>query len=146
MVLERDSTRWARANRKIDTNPEVRLRSILHRRGYRFLKNSLIRLVGVSVRPDIVFTRVKIAVFVDGCFWHGCPDHGGRPRSNSDYWEAKLAKNVRRDRLVDAQLEAAGWQVVRLWEHVKPAEGADVVAEVVAIARASMAPASARGL
>lgn len=146
VALERDSTRWARANRKIDTSPEVRLRSILHRRGYRFLKNSLIRLAGVSVRPDIVFTRVKVAVFVDGCFWHGCPDHGGRPRSNSDYWEAKLAKNVRRDRAVDAWLEAAGWRVVRLWEHVKPAEGADVVAEAVATARATMAPVGAQEL
>lgn len=132
------STRWARANRRADTGPEVRLRSILHRRGYRFRKNALIRLPELSVRPDIVFMRVKIAVFVDGCFWHCCPEHGSRPRSNPDYWEPKLAGNVQRDRLVDAQLEAAGWRGVRLWEHVEPAEGADLVAEVVTAARAQV--------
>ena len=69
-------------------------------------------------RPDIVFTRQRIAVFVDGCFWHCCPEHGSRPKSNTDYWEPKLRRNVQRDRLNDEALYLAGWTVVRLWEHV----------------------------
>ncbi len=135
MIVDGDSSRWARANRKIDTGPEMRLRSMLHRRGYRFRNNVLIQLAGMRVHPDIIFTRAKVAVFVDGCFWHGCPDHGGIPRSNSDYWKAKLANNVLRDRIVDAHLEAAGWTVVRLWEHVNLPQSADIVAEAVDTAR-----------
>jgi DNA mismatch endonuclease (patch repair protein) len=69
------------------------------------------------IRPDIVFTRAKIAVFVDGCFWHGCPDHGTKPERNSHYWTAKLERNIQRDRRNNALLEEAGWTVVRIWEH-----------------------------
>jgi DNA mismatch endonuclease (patch repair protein) len=94
----------------------MRLRSALHRRGFRFRKN--VRPVSaVRCRADIVFASAQLAIFVDGCFWHGCPEHGVRPRTNSDYWDAKLAANVERDRLNDDQLAALGWQVIRVWEH-----------------------------
>jgi DNA mismatch endonuclease (patch repair protein) len=106
------------ANRRSDTKPEVVLRSLLHRRGYRFRKNLLLRLPnGVKVRPDIVFTARKVAVFVDGCFWHVCPQHGRHPTTNEWYWSPKLQRNVDRDRKANAALQAAGWHVIRIWEH-----------------------------
>ncbi len=69
------------------------------------------------MHPDIVFTRAKVAVFADGCFWHGCPEHQVVPKSNPDYWGSKLRRNVERDRLADQALTAEGWIVVRVWEH-----------------------------
>jgi DNA mismatch endonuclease, patch repair protein len=107
-----------RANRRTDTKPELALRRALHRLGYRYRKDY--RLVldgGRRVRPDIAFTARRVAVFVDGCFWHACPQHGSRPAVNDWYWTPKLARNVERDRAADATLAAAGWQVVRVWEH-----------------------------
>src|SRR3954453_8362723 len=86
-----------RANPRENTKPEVMLRSLLHRRGLRFRKHVAIKAKGVSVRPDVVFPRARLAVFVDGCFWHACPAHGTRPRRNADYWLPKLERNVRRD-------------------------------------------------
>ena len=68
-------------------------------------------------RPDFVFPSVKLAVFVDGCFWHGCPKHGHTPASNIEYWESKLARNRQRDKRVSAELRAKGWLVIRVWEH-----------------------------
>jgi DNA mismatch endonuclease (patch repair protein) len=107
-----------RANRRSDTKPEIALRRALHARGYRYRKDFRLDLGGgVRVRPDIVFTARKIAVFVDGCFWHVCPEHGREPTSNEWYWTPKLRRNVDRDRAADAALKAAGWGVVRLWEH-----------------------------
>ncbi|WP_246136632.1 very short patch repair endonuclease [Leekyejoonella antrihumi] len=107
-----------RAIRRTDTRPERALRSALHRAGYRFRKDLLIRTgSGVKARPDIVFTKQRVAVFVDGCFWHGCPEHGGSPRKNVNYWGPKLQRNVERDRAQDASLRADGWTVVRVWEH-----------------------------
>lgn len=106
-----------RANRRTDTKPEVALRSALHRLGYRYRKDLRLDLGLVKVRPDIVFTARKVAVFVDGCFWHVCPEHGRQPTTNEWYWSPKLRRNVERDRAVNAALSAAGWQVVRLWEH-----------------------------
>lgn len=116
-----------RANRRAGTKPEQALRSELHRRGARFRKDRLVRAGEVRVKVDIVFPRQRLAVFVDGCFWHGCPDHGHVPRSNSHYWTSKLARNAARDRLTTAALEEAGWRVLRLWEHTPAYEAADVV-------------------
>lgn len=114
------------ANRRADTKPEVALRKALHRLGYRYRKDLRLTLDdGVKVRPDVVFTARKVAVFVDGCFWHVCPDHGRQPTSNEWYWTPKLRRNVERDRLVTVALEHAGWRVVRIWEHV-PLEAAVV--------------------
>ncbi|WP_370950137.1 very short patch repair endonuclease [Amycolatopsis sp. cg5] len=111
-------SRNMRANKRVDTKPEVALRKELHRLGYRYRKD--LRLVlddGVRVRPDIVFTARKVAVFVDGCFWHVCPEHGREPTSNEWYWTPKLRRNVERDHLVTSALQQAGWRVVRVWEH-----------------------------
>jgi DNA mismatch endonuclease, patch repair protein len=108
-----------RAIRRTDTKPELVLRRALHRLGYRFRKDHRLDLAsGRRVRPDIVFTRRRVAVFVDGCFWHACPEHGSKPAVNQGYWNPKLQRNVERDRAADAALALAGWQVVRLWEHV----------------------------
>jgi DNA mismatch endonuclease (patch repair protein) len=120
-------TRRMRRNLKRDTRPEVALRSELHSRGARFRVNLLVCLDGLSVRPDVVFTRRKLAVFVDGCFWHGCPEHGNVPRRNSEYWRPKLERNDRRDRLVNEHLLACGWEVLRAWEHEPVSEVADAV-------------------
>jgi DNA mismatch endonuclease (patch repair protein) len=76
------------------------------------------------VRADIAFPRRRLAVFVDGCFWHRCPEHGTSPKANHDFWKAKLDRNVERDRESDAALEAAGWTVLRFWEHEDPAVAA----------------------
>ena len=101
-----------RANRRVDTGPERALRSELHRLGLRFRKDLRLKLEA-SVRPDIVFTRAKVAVFVDGCFWHRCPEHGQMPKSNRGYWQSKLARNVERDGEADLALREAGWTVFR---------------------------------
>lgn len=106
------------ANRRTGTGPEVRLRSELHRVGLRFRKDFPIRADGRSIRPDVVFTRARLAVFVDGCFWHSCPLHGHEPKSNQGYWIPKLEGTVNRDRITNDALRRAGWEVVRIWEHV----------------------------
>lgn len=120
-----------RANRRTNTRPERALRSELHARGLRFRKDLPIRVVTRLVRPDVVFTRARIAVFLDGCFWHACPEHGTAPRRNSAYWSRKLQLNVERDRAVDASLSEAGWRVIRAWEHEIPANAAERVVDAV---------------
>lgn len=105
------------AIRRTDTKPEVALRSALHQLGYRFRKDLRIHVDGGWVRPDVVFTRQKVAVFVDGCFWHSCPEHGRQPTVNESYWLPKLQRTVERDRRNTAALEAEDWLVIRLWEH-----------------------------
>lgn len=121
------ATKIGRANRRTDTKPEVLLRSALHRRGRRFRKDHLLRLDSVRVRPDIVFSRRRIAVFIDGCFWHGCPDHSNVPKRNVAYWIPKLQANVDRDRRVSAALIESGWAVIRLWEHVPLDEALTII-------------------
>ncbi len=117
-------------NRSIDTRPELALRSELHRRGYRFRK-SVAPVAGVRCRADVVFARARVAVFVDGCFWHRCPEHGTRPRTNSSYWQVKLDRNVARDRRNDDALTASGWTVVRVWEHEDVRDAADRVEAIL---------------
>lgn len=97
----------------------------------RFRKDLLVKTGVRSVRPDVVFTRARVAVFVDGCFWHCCPIHGNKPRANHGYWGPKLERNVARDTAVTAALETNGWIVVRGWEHEEPAVIADRVEEAV---------------
>ena len=106
-----------RANRRKDTKPELALRRALHAQGYRYRKDYRLELAGTRVRPDIAFTARRVAVFVDGCFWHCCPEHGSQPANNTWYWAPKLVRNVERDRAADSALAAAGWSVVRVWEH-----------------------------
>lgn len=121
-----------RANRRRDTKPELELRSALHARGLRYRKDMRLTDVSGSPRPDIVFTRARLAVFVDGCFWHSCPDHGRAPGSNTAYWTPKLARNVERDRGNDAQLLAAGWKVLRIWEHTPTVDAVSMVIDALA--------------
>lgn len=119
-----------KANRGRDTGPERRLRSALHRRGLRYRVN---RRAEPDVRTtvDVVFGPAKVAVFVDGCFWHRCPEHGTLPRANADWWLRKLEANVARDRRNDDALKSRGWKVIRLWEHDDPEDSADMVARIV---------------
>jgi DNA mismatch endonuclease, patch repair protein len=126
-----------RANRRSDTKPELALRRALHGLGYRYRKDYRIDLDGRRVRPDVVFTARRVAVFVDGCFWHACPEHGGRPAVNDWYWSPKLHRNVERDRKADETLAAAGWQVVRVWEHETLEAAVAAVVAVVGAARTS---------
>lgn len=118
-------------NRKRDTRPELAVRSELHRRGLRYRIDQK-PLKGLRCKADIVFRRQKVAVFVDGCFWHGCPDHGTSPKTNAAYWSAKIGRNMERDRLNDAALSKAGWAVVRVWEHEMPADAAEGIARTLA--------------
>ena len=114
------------AQRTRDTAPELALRRELHRRGRRFHVDRA-PLTGLRRRADLVFPRYKVAVYVDGCFWHCCPRHATQPKHNAAWWAAKLATNVARDRDTDTRLGAAGWVIVRVWEHQKPADAADLV-------------------
>lgn len=117
-----------RGNRKTDTKPEVALRSALHRAGLRFRKDYSVRVDdGRPIRIDIAFPMAKLAVFVDGCFWHRCPEHGNEPKVNSDYWGPKLDRNVERDRETDQRLQNAGWWVVRIWEHEDPSTSCQLI-------------------
>jgi DNA mismatch endonuclease, patch repair protein len=120
-----------RANRRVDTGPELSLRSELHRRGLRFRKDFPVQVTGGWVRPDVVFPRQRVAIFIDGCFWHRCPEHGRLPKRNRDYWEPKLSRNVERDGLQTDRLKAAGWVVLRFFEHVPEAIAAQKVEEIV---------------
>ena len=83
------------------------------------------------IRPDIVFTRARAAVFVDGCFWHQCPEHGTSPKTNAGWWRHKLDTNAERDRTTDTALAEAGWTVIRIWEHEDTTTAADRVEATV---------------
>ncbi len=123
------SARMSR-QRSVGTAPEIALRSELHRRGLRYFVDRA-PLKGLRRRADLVFPRRKVAVYVDGCFWHSCPEHATHPKNNALWWAEKLAGNVARDRDTDARLIAAGWAVVRIWEHENAAVGADRVQTVL---------------
>jgi DNA mismatch endonuclease (patch repair protein) len=122
-----------------DTAPEVALRRLLHARGLRYRVN--LPVPGLSRRTiDVAFPRAKIAVFVDGCYWHGCPDHGRVPNSNREWWTEKLRRNQLRDRATAEHLRDTGWEVVRFWEHQPPEQVADLVEQ--AVRQASGRPAA----
>lgn len=109
-----------------DTKPELLLRRELHARGLRFRVQS--KVPGNRRRTiDIAFTRARLAVYVDGCFWHGCPEHHVQPRANSDWWAWKVERNQARDLDTERQLAEAGWHCVRIWEHEDPVDAADRV-------------------
>ncbi|MFD6273517.1 very short patch repair endonuclease [Nocardia asteroides] len=124
-------SRNMRANRRTDTKPEIELRRALHRLGYRYRKDFRVDLGGAKVRPDVVFIGRRVAVFVDGCFWHACPEHGRSPATNEWYWGPKLQRTVERDRAADEALGAAGWRVVRVWEHLDLPSAVAAVVEVL---------------
>ncbi|MEV6181215.1 very short patch repair endonuclease [Streptomyces sp. NPDC052015] len=115
------------AIRSRDTKPERLVRRLVHAHGLRY-RVAARPLPGLRRTADIVFRPAKVAVFIDGCYWHGCPDHYVSPRTNPAYWSDKVARNVARDRDTDQQLRDAGWLVLRFWEHM-PAE--ETAAEIV---------------
>lgn len=117
-----------------DTPAELALRRELHSRGYRYRVNWPVPEV-TRCRPDLAFRRHKVAVFVDGCFWHRCPQHGTVPVNNQAWWETKLSANVERDERQSRALRATGWRVIRLWEHESPQSAADRVIAVLDEAR-----------
>ncbi len=127
LPLDADVSIRMRANRRRDTRPERRVRSLLHARGVRFRVDHRVVAGSISVRPDVVFTRARLALFVDGCFWHACPLHGNEPQRNQAYWTPKLRRNASRDQAVTAALEDDGWLVIRAWEHEAPEEVAECV-------------------
>jgi DNA mismatch endonuclease (patch repair protein) len=121
------------AIRRRDTTFELQVRSALHARGYRFRVDFPIRIEGFRpIRPDVVFTRRRLVIFCDGCFWHGCPEHGRRPSiRNGEYWTPKIAGNVERDQRHTAALRTAGWTVLRFWEHEETATVLELVTQVL---------------
>lgn len=99
-----------------DTRPELVVRRLIHAQGLRYRVDQQV-IPGLRRRADLVFRPAKVAVFVDGCFWHRCPEHGRLPNANAEWWKAKLERNVERDRDTDDRLAGVGWTVVRIWEH-----------------------------
>lgn len=122
-------------NKSRDTKPELAIRSLLHAAGLRYRVNRS-PLKNIRRRADIVFGPTRVAVFIDGCFWHGCPEHYVPPKTNDGYWSPKIAGNVARDRETDALLRKEGWSVLRFWEHDAPAACAELIAEEVRKRRA----------
>jgi DNA mismatch endonuclease, patch repair protein len=120
-----------------DTPGEVALRKLLHHLGYRYRIDH--PLPGLRRRGDIVFPGDRLAVFVDGCFWHACPEHQSWPKQNADWWRQKILGNVERDRDTDRRLSEAGWTVVRVWEHEPPEDAARRVSRTIRRLRASRA-------
>lgn len=131
--------RAMRGNRRMDTEPEIAVRRLLHGAGFRFRKDYAIKAGDVRTRADVVFPRQRVAIFIDGCYWHGCPHHCRMPSRNANYWRAKIDRNRRRDARVDEALAAEGWTVIRCWEH-------DDAAAVAARVRATLSasPTSVR--
>ena len=109
-----------------DTRPELAIRRSLHALGYRFRVDYRPE-PGLRCRGDIVFTKRKLVVFVDGCFWHGCPEHATAPKNNAEWWRAKLDANIARDRRTERALANRGWMVIRVWEHTPAAQGVEQI-------------------
>lgn len=114
-----DAGRRMHATRQRNTAAELALRSVLHRQGLRY-RVDVSPVPGIRRRADVVFFKVRIAVFVDGCFWHGCPIHGTWPKANAEFWRQKIEANRRRDADTDRALSEAGWLSLRVWEHEDP--------------------------
>ena len=113
-----------------DTRPELELRRELHRRGLRYRVDAGPER-DLRGRADLIFRPAQVAVYVDGCFWHSCPEHGVLPKSNRGWWRTKLEGTTRRDRSTEEALRDRGWEVVRVWEHEDPVDAADRVEAVV---------------
>jgi DNA mismatch endonuclease (patch repair protein) len=123
------SERMSRAPRR-DTAPEMAIRREAHRRGLRYRVDAPVPGMPRR-RADMLFTTTRIAVFVDGCFWHSCPQHTSIPRANHDWWVAKLRRNTERDRETDDHLATLGWTALRFWEHEDAMQVVDVVERTV---------------
>jgi DNA mismatch endonuclease (patch repair protein) len=121
-------------NRNRDTSPEKALRSLVHAAGLRY-RVAAKPLPGMRRTADLVFRPTRVAVFIDGCFWHGCPDHFVPPKTNPDYWREKIGRNMQRDKDTDARLAEAGWLVLRFWEHEAAEACSRTVCEAVSARR-----------
>jgi DNA mismatch endonuclease, patch repair protein len=124
-----------RGNRSRDTRPELAVRRLLFAAGLRYRVN-IRPVVGLRRTADIVFPKARVAVFVDGCFWHGCPLHYVPSKSNRDYWNPKIEANTARDAETTSRLEDLGWRVLRFWSHESPDEVAARIVEVVRVSKA----------
>lgn len=123
--------RIMQSNRSRDTSPELAVRRLLHAAGLRY-RVDIAPVPGLRRRADIVFSRQRVAVFIDGCFWHGCREHGPiRFGTNAEYWLTKIEQNRARDVDTTAKFEANGWRVLRFWSHVDPIEAATTVVSLV---------------
>lgn len=120
-----------KGQKRRDTKPEVALRAALHRRGLRFRVDRRV-VPGSRKKADIVFGRQRLAVFVDGCFWHGCPEHGTWPKANAAWWRDKIEANRARDAATNRELTDAGWHVLRFWAHEDVDAAVVVVLEALA--------------
>ena len=136
------SERMSRVRNR-DTSPELALRSELHRRGLRFRVHFPL-VIDPRRKADVAFRTERVAVFVDGCFWHSCPQHATQPKANADFWRDKLARNRRRDIETDDRLKRVGWLAVRVWEHEEPCAAADTIEAVLHQRRLTTAVVRAR--
>ena len=118
--------RRMQAARSRDTAPEKAIRSALHNRGLRY-RVDVKPVVELNRRADIVFRFAKVAVFVDGCFWHGCPIHGTQAKANAEFWRLKIERNQQRDSDTNKRLEDSGWTIIRVWEHEDPVEASEKI-------------------
>ena len=129
------------SNRGVNTTPELRLRRELFKSGLRYRVGRPIRLKGGNVRPDIVFSSIQLAVFLDGCFWHSCPIHKTAPRTNAVWWRAKLNASVARDSRQRRAMRMSGWTVIRVWEHENEVAAASrVIGRIDALRSAPQSP------
>ncbi|MGC4980944.1 very short patch repair endonuclease [Streptomyces sp. DT193] len=124
------------AIRSRDTKPEWLIRRLVHAQGLRY-RVSARPLPGLRRTADMVFRPAKVAVFVDGCYWHGCPEHYVPPKTNSGYWSEKVVRNMQRDRDTDQRLKEAGWLVLRFWEHEPSGTCASIITATVRTRRAN---------
>lgn len=127
--------RSMQGNRSRDTSPELAVRRAVHALGLRY-RVATRPIPGLNRRADLVFGPTRVAVFVDGCYWHGCPNHFVLPKSNVDYWQPKISRNMTRDRDTDERLSEAGWVVFRAWEHDDPVLAAQAIEQIVKARRA----------
>ncbi len=143
-----DSSSWAssdatrrsmRGNRGRDTGPELAVRRIVHGLGLRYRVDAR-PIAALNRRADLVFSRAKVAVFIDGCFWHGCPAHHTVAKANATYWAEKVATNRQRDLDTSERLREAGWLVLRFWEHQPPTEVAESIVRAVRVRRTGEVP------
>ncbi|WP_255672187.1 very short patch repair endonuclease [Glycomyces amatae] len=131
-------------NRNRDTRPELAIRSLVHASGLRY-RVAAKPLPGMRRTADLVFRPTKVAVFIDGCYWHGCPEHFRLPKTNSAYWQEKIARNKARDVETDERLFGEGWLVLRFWEHEHAGGCATAISEAVAARRSAAARSAAAG-
>lgn len=137
----RERSRLMARVRRTGTGPELALRCALRRAGIRYRVKSRSKLPG---SPDIIIHRLLLAIFVDGCFWHGCPRHGSLPKTNTAFWIAKIVRNQKRDKQADKSLRTLGWKVLRIWEHDLRGDLGRIVSKIQRVISSDTSPQSKR--